>query len=96
MTTPTETSGKLLVDLETGRVLRADDQLVLTRRMAETHPFIETVETWEGDVLFAGPEAGRRAGARRRNEGEKHIDAIEFEIVAQVGDDLHLQKVEAL
>lgn len=91
---PLHVEGKLLVDEESGRVLRADDFLVVSRRYCETHSFIRIVDGPRMDTLFAGPEAGRRARARRSAEGEAGLDAIEFAVLREIGGTLHLQKVE--
>lgn len=91
---PVHAVGKLLVDEETGRVLRADDQLVVSRRYCETHSFIRIVDGPRIDTIFAGPDAGRRARARRSNEGEEGLDAVEFSLLREIGGTLHLQKVE--
>lgn len=81
---------KLLVDWETGRVLRGDDSPSISRRMTQNHPFIEVAD----DVLFVGPDARRRAIARQRGEGELGLGADEYEIRAEVDGVLQLQRVQ--
>lgn len=74
------TTGKLLVDYETGRVLRADDETEVTPRFVESHPFIEHRAIRGDIVIFAGPDARRRMAARVNGEGERHLDAVEYEL----------------
>lgn len=82
----------LLVDLETGRVLRGDDHPIISRRMADSHPFI--VE--ESGSLFVGPDAERRARARKHAQGERNLDAIEYAISDEVAGALRLtRKIDA-
>lgn len=89
-TSLTNNEPKLLVDLESGRVLRGDDSPIVSRRWADTHPFI----VQQGQSLFVGPEAERRARARKHSEAERHFDAWEYEITDDVAGFLRLQRVE--
>lgn len=88
-TSLTDAEPKLLVDLEDGRVVRGDDAPVISRRYADAHPFIEEVP----GSLFVGPDARRRKLARQRQEGERHLDAREYLIQAEVAGSLRLQRV---
>lgn len=92
-TSLTNNEPKLLVDLETGRVLRGDEAPVVSRRYVDSHPFIELVEGSRADTLFVGPDARRRKLARQRGEGEATLDAWEYEIQAEVAGSLRLQRV---
>lgn len=84
--------GKLLVDIETGRVLRADDEITVTERYLHSHPFIYHVGL--DDTYFAGPDAQRRARARAAGEGELNLNAVEYTAVTRVAGAVTLQKVE--
>lgn len=79
---------QLLVDIETGRVLRGDDHPSISRRYADSHPFIEE----ENGTLFAGPHARRAALCRRRGETIKHLDVYEYEIQDEVVGILRLNR----
>lgn len=98
--TTTETSGKLLVDIETGRVLRADDRVFVSARNIDAHPFMAWLDLFTGwvndgsPVVFAGPDATRRRLARKRGEGETFLDAIEYEVLSIVDGVIELQKKE--
>lgn len=84
--------GKLLVDYENGRVLRADDELIVSERVLDSHPFIETAD---GAKTFSvGPDARRHAVARRRSEGTAGLDAVEYEVHAAIAGMLTLRKKE--
>ena len=80
--------GKLLVDVETGRVLRCDDEVTVTLRYLESHPFIHehfrTLGTW-----LAGPDADRHVRGIT-NDG----DFIVLEQISAVGEARTLRKVE--
>lgn len=83
---------QLLVDIEHGRVLRGDDHPVISRRYADSHPFIEEADR----TLFAGPDSRRAADAARRGETTQHLDVVEYEIQDEVGGALRLnRKVDA-
>lgn len=86
--------GKLLVDLETGRVLRADDQVTCTEQYLNSHPFIFHIVVGETDAYFAGPDAFRRAKARASGTGEGRLRATEYEALSRVDGNVSLQKVE--
>lgn len=99
--TSTIFDSKLLVDIESGRVLRADDRVFVSARNIDAHPFM----TWLGgkvgtderpDTVFAGPDAARRKLARSRGEGEEFLDAVEYEVHSVVAGIVELQKVEAV
>lgn len=98
--TSTTFEGKLLVDIETGRVLRADDHLFVSARNIDAHPFMTWLDhrasgTLEhADVVFAGPDAARRRLARKRGEGESHLDAVEYEVHSIIDGVVELQKRE--
>lgn len=79
---------QLLVDIEHGRVLRGDDHPLISRRYADSHPFIEQDER----TLFAGPEARRAAAAARRGETTKYLDVVEYEIEDEVAGTLRLNR----
>jgi len=85
----------LLVDYETGRVLRADDQATITQRVLDSHPFIESCGgVDEPIVVFAGPDARRAVDARRRGEPTTFHRVTEYEVHGELGGLLTLQKVE--
>lgn len=85
---------KLLVDIDTGRVLRADGRVFLSARNIDAHPFM-TFRMKDGEgTVFAGPDAKRRALARQRGEGEGALDAVEYEVRSIVAGIVELQKVE--
>lgn len=97
--TTTEISGKLLVDIETGRVLRADDRVHVSARNIDAHPFMTWLDlvgphAGRERVVFAGPDATRRRLARKRGEGETFLDAIEYEVMSIVDGTIELQKKE--
>ncbi len=73
------TDGKLLVDIERGQVLRADDYVIVSERYLETHPFIRR----GGDVVIAGPTGD-----------DQILDQTHFEVVRDVAGFVHLQKIE--
>lgn len=79
---------QLLVDLETGRVLRGDDAPVVSQRWLDSHTFIEQ----EGGTVFAGPDARRAAAARRRGESTAHLDVYEYEVHSVIAGFVHLQR----
>lgn len=82
--------GKLLVDYEDGRVLRADDELIVSERVLDSHPFVETAD---GRQTFSvGPDARRHAIARARREGTTGLDAIEYEVHGSIAGLLTLRK----
>lgn len=82
--------GRLLVDYETGRVLRGDDEVTLTERVLLTHPFI-----WHCDeVYFAGPQGQFAARARAAGASTRHYDAVEYAVVRSEAGIITLQKVE--
>lgn len=74
------TEGKLLVDYEDGRVLRADDEVEVTPRFIESHPFITHAAIGGEVVIFVGPDCQRRMTARRQGHGERLLDAVEYEL----------------
>lgn len=83
---------KLLVDIDTGRVLRGDDHPIISRRYADSHPFIECT----GRSLFAGPDAARAARTSRSGASVQHLDVYEYEIQDEVAGGLRLnRKVDA-
>lgn len=88
---------RLLVDYETGRVLRPDDIVVASERFLETHPFIaRSAREDQPPTWFVGPDARRRALARGRGEGEDFLDAVEFTLLELGGGngDLILLRAE--
>lgn len=94
-TSLTNREGKLLVDYEHGRVLRADDFVTCTERVLHSHPFIFHVNvTGLDEVYFAGPDAQRAARGRAAGEPTRFHDALEYAVVTCVGDIVTLQKVE--
>lgn len=93
--TATLNEGKLLVDYETGRVLRADDEVQVTLQFLDSHPFIACLARDNYDrTYFVGPDARRRALARSRGEGEKLLDAVEYEVHQWTEPGLLLRKKE--
>ena len=92
-TSLTNNEPKLLVDLDTGRVLRGDDSPVVSERWLRAHPFIDTADG--GRTYFAGPDATRAALASKRGEPIGHLDAWQYESTRQVAGAVHLQRVEA-
>lgn len=76
---------KLLLDPETGRVLRCDDQVTISQRLLDSHPFIVGTSA----VYFAGPDAPR--AARKITNGG---DYVVLERVSSCGDDVVLQRIE--
>lgn len=90
--TSTIFDSKLLVDIESGRVLRADDRVYVSERNIDAHPFVAR----DGGIVFAGPDAARRKLARQRGEGESFLDAVEYEVHSEVAGLVELQKVEAV
>jgi hypothetical protein len=94
MTTTMPTTGKLLVDYEDGRVLRADAEVEVTPRFIESHPFI-THRAIRGEVvIFVGPDAGRRMQARTHGHGEARLDAVEYELHQNGSSNWLLRKKE--
>lgn len=75
---------RLLVDIEHGTVLDAPPTDTVTRRWAESHPFIEIVD---GGTLLAGPDAARAAG------GAGGRDLVEYEITHEAAGSLDLTRV---
>lgn len=82
------TEPKLLVCIESGRVLRGDDHPMISRRYADSHPFIEEVP----GTIFAGPHARRAAECRRRGMSTRHLDVHEYEIHSEVAGGLRLTR----
>lgn len=82
---------KLLVDIEFGTVLRADDRLRMTRRAIEAHPWMAIAQSGE---VVAGPEYER--AAERVDRGELVIDlaVVHYQVIGEVDGVLELQKVE--
>jgi len=78
--------GRLLVADESGRVIFASDQVTVTQRYLDTHPFIhqDSVGRWH-----VGPDSELRArGATIAS------DFITFEVVTEVAGSVTLQKIE--
>lgn len=87
--------GKLLVDYETGRVLRGDDEVVLSERVLLTHPFIWHCNvTGADEVYFAGPQAQHAARARAAASSTRNLDAVEYVVIRSEAGAVTLQKVE--
>lgn len=87
--------GKLLVDYETGRVLRGDDEVVLTTKVLHTHPYIWHCNvTGADEVYFAGPQAQRAARSRAAAQPTRYLDAVEYAVVRSEAGIVTLQKVE--
>jgi len=88
--------GKLLVDYENGRVLRADDEVIVSERFLDSHPFAaRPLEgCTQGDTVFVGPDAKRRALARQSGNGENGLDAVEYEISVRIAEMLTMRKKE--
>lgn len=74
------TDGRLLVDIEGGRVLRSDDYVVTSERYLDTHPFIERT----GGVVLAG------------GQGVSIEDQVQYDVVRETAGFVHLQKVDAI
>ncbi len=51
--------GKFLVDIEVGTVLRADDEVEISRRWLDSHPFV--IPVGDGRRVLAGPDAELQA-----------------------------------
>lgn len=85
-------TGKLLVDYENGRVLRSDDEVIVSERFLDSHPFVARV--YQGGTFFVGPDCKRRALARQRQSGERGLDAVEYEVHAAIAGMLTLRKKE--
>lgn len=83
---------KLLVDYETGRVLRGDVEPIVSRRWLDSHPFVAMAHR---RTYFVGPEAVRAANALERGETTRHLDAWRFDVVREVAGAVHLQRVES-
>jgi hypothetical protein len=82
--------GMLLVDYETGRVLRADDEVVISEKVAFSHPFM-----WQnGPTWFAGPEAKRAARAHAAGLSTRRLDTVEYEMTRNSAGSMTLQKRE--
>lgn len=90
--TSTLNEGKLLVDYETGRVLRGDDEVIVSERFLDSHPFVARV--YQGGVYFVGPDCKRRALARQRGSGEVGLYAVEYEVHATIAGMVTLRKKE--
>lgn len=89
-TSITNRQGMLLVDYETGRVLRADDEAVISEKVAFSHPFM-----WQnGPMWFAGPEAKRAARAHAAGVSTRRLDAVEYEMTRNSAGSMTLQKRE--
>jgi len=83
-----DTIGKLLLDDETGRVLRADDTLVVSQRYLDTHPYVASSRG--SASYFIGPDAPAEVrGVSNRG------DFLVFEPTQVVDGQVTLQKVEA-
>lgn len=72
----------LLVDIEVGTVLEAPPSPVVSRRWAESHPFVEL----QGEYLIAGPDAARVAG------GSGGTDYNLYRIASDVAGVLRLER----
>lgn len=90
--TSTLNAGKLLVDYENGRVLRADDEVIVSERFLDSHPFAERAH--HGAVFFVGPDSRRTALASMRGESYRSLDAVEYEVHASIAGMLTLRKKE--
>lgn len=87
--------GKLLVDIESGHVLRADDQVTCTERYLHSHPFIFHVKVHGlEEVYFAGPDAQRAARGRAAGEPTRFLHAIEYVVLSRIAGAVTLQRVE--
>lgn len=87
--------GRLLVDLESGRVLRSDDSVETTTRLIDVHPFMAqgySVTNLRYEV-FAGPDCRRAVEAVSRGTLAEELDVVRYEVVADVAGLLTLQKV---
>lgn len=83
---------KLLVCIESGRVLRGDDHPIISIRWANSHPFIERA----GRTLFAGPDAARAVRVTASGGSVRHLNVYEYEISDEVAGGLRLtRKVDA-
>lgn len=78
-------TNKLLIDDETGRVLQADDEVEVSYRYLQASDYVSF--GWNQGhgptVLFVGPDATRRREARRRNQAETGLDAIEYHLTGE-------------
>jgi hypothetical protein len=89
--------GRLLVDLETGRVLRADDTVEITQRLIDTHPFMTSgySVTMLRHEVFAGPDCAAAVQAIQHGQSVDPFAVVRYEVVANVAGLLTVQKVEA-
>lgn len=82
----TTTVPKVLIDLETGRVLDGPPSAVTSRKYLESHPFVEISE--DAGTLYAGPDA-LKAQRGETNDG----DYVEYVITREVDGFLHLERI---
>lgn len=79
--------GRLLVADESGTVIFSSDQVTVTQRYLDTHPFIHRGKT--DGRWYVGPDSELRArGAAIAS------DFIVFEVVTEVAGSVTLQKIE--
>lgn len=94
--TTAETTRRLLVDYETGRILRPDDMVVASFRFLDTHPYIhKSTRDDQPPTWFVGPDARRRALARSRGEGEEFLDAAEYTLLELSGSETDVVLIRA-
>ena len=84
--------GKLLVDPETGRVLRADGEVMISRRALDSHPYICRIYVGDDWHYVAGPGA---YAAKRTGHLNPSGNDVQYRVVEDVAGLFTIHKVAA-